>query len=173
MTTSIAADAPPIPIRGPATPATVVACHGRGPWIAPAGHLWRIAVLAVCLLVALVPRFVDIDTVITTDESYWMQRTTRFASALARGDLAGTYRSGHPGVTVMWVGALGIGPERLEPFMPARFGLLNNLERAPGYLDAFGGARRAMALATAAAYVLVVALAWKLLGPDPWPAGCP
>jgi hypothetical protein len=119
------------------------------------------------LLVGVLTRAPAFDTVITTDESYWMQRSTRFTAALARGDWAATYRSGHPGVTTMWAGVLGMGPTRLEEFLPPRFGILQNLEVAPGYLDGLAAARRAVAAVTIAAYVLSVALAWRLLGTGP------
>ena len=58
-----------------------------------------------------------------------MQRSVRFGAALARGDLASTFRAGHPGVTVMWTGLVGIGPERLAPFLPERFAQYSVLER--------------------------------------------
>ena len=78
-------------------------------------------VLAVaCFVVALVPRLAGLESYLTSDEGYWMQRTLRFGAALARGDLNATYRSGHPGVTVTWVGLLGVGPERLSSYLPSR-----------------------------------------------------
>ncbi|MFN8635782.1 MAG: hypothetical protein U0893_18190 [Chloroflexota bacterium] len=103
----------------------------------------------------------------TTDEAYWMQRSVRFGAALARGDFASTLRAGHPGVTVTWLGVLGIGPERLARYLPERYTQLEVLEVAPGYLETFDGARRAVALAAAALVALAVALAWPLLGRGP------
>jgi len=122
-------------------------------------------------VVSLAARLDKIDLYSTTDEAYWIQRSIRFGAALARGDLASTFRAGHPGVTVMWVGLLGIGPERLAPFLPERFTSLENLEDARGYLEAFGAARRAMVLVTSVLVAAAVGLAWRLLGPGPALAG--
>src|SRR5687768_4134354 len=91
-------------------------------------------------------RLDGLDRTSTADEGYWMQRTVRFGAALARGDLPSTFRAGHPGLTVMWTGVAGMGPARLAPFFPERYIDHGVLERAPGYLDAFSAARRAVAL---------------------------
>ncbi len=128
---------------------------------------WRAIVLAALLGLALAPRLTELRPTITSDEAYWMQRSVRFGAALARGELAQTYRSGHPGVTTMWVGLLGIGPKRLEEFLPVRFTNYAILEKAPGYLDAFIAARHAMAITTALLLVGAAALAWRLLGAGP------
>jgi hypothetical protein len=137
----------------------------------PAGlsrHLARlldpVCVLTVCLGLALATRAFGMTTTVTADEGYWMQRTVRFAAALARGDLDATFRSGHPGVSVIWVGALGIGPSRLAQFIPDEYVQYPVLERAPFYLESFGAARYAMVLANAAIAAGIVGLAWKLLG---------
>src|SRR3712207_3539854 len=80
---------------------------------------WQVGldILIVAYAVALLVRLINLDLAITADEGYWMQRGVRFAAALGRGDLPSTYRSGPPGVTVMWVGSLGMGPRRLEPLL--------------------------------------------------------
>ena len=108
-----------------------------------------------------------LDTTLTADEGYWVQRTTRFGAALARGDLNSTYRSGHPGVTVMWIGLLGIGPTRLEPFLSPSYINFRTVERAPSYLEVLAHARRAIVVATAGLAVVIVALTWRLFGPGP------
>src|SRR3712207_6445005 len=81
----------------------------------------RPVILTACFALAVVLRAVGLYEGATTDEGYWMQRTVRFGAALARGDFEGTYRSGHPGVTVMWIGLLGIGPDRLAPLASPRY----------------------------------------------------
>jgi hypothetical protein len=64
--------------------------------------------LSVLVLVALVvPRLLTVSTYVTIDEHKWLARSLAFQHALARGDLAETYQSTHPGVTTMWAGALG------------------------------------------------------------------
>jgi 4-amino-4-deoxy-L-arabinose transferase-like glycosyltransferase len=69
-----------------------------------------------CLLIfclALVPRVVGLADFLTTDEAYhWIERTERFAAALAEGRWAATNQTGHPGVTLMWLGSLGLHIER-------------------------------------------------------------
>ncbi len=57
---------------------------------------------------ALLPRTADLDDFYTIDEAYhWPDRVARFSVALAAGDWGGTYQTGHPGVTTMWLGSLG------------------------------------------------------------------
>ena len=139
------------------------------------GRVVRIAAPAVVAVLvfalSLGIRLAGLDLYSTTDEGYWMQRTVRFGAALARGDLASTYRAGHPGVSVMWTGLLGIGPERLAVYLPERFVQHDALERSPGYLEAFSAARRAIAVLTSALVALAVLLAWRLLGTGPALAG--
>ena len=128
-------------------------------------------VAALVFTLSLGVRLVGLDLYSTADEGYWMQRSVRFGAALARGDLTSTYRAGHPGVSVMWTGLIGIGPARLAPFLPERFTRYELLERDPGYLEAFSAARRAVAILTSALVTLAVILAWRLLGFGPALAG--
>ena len=143
--------------------------------IESSGRLVRNATPAIVALLlfglSLWVRLADLDLYSTTDEGYWMQRSIRFGAALARGDFASTYRAGHPGVSVMWTGLLGIGPERLAPFLPEWYARYDVLERAPGYLDAFSAARRAVAVLTSVLVTLAVMLTWRLLGTGPALAG--
>ncbi len=65
-------------------------------------------------LLALLPRALGLADFLTTDEAYhWLTRVERFSAALSRGDLAATAQTGHPGVTLMWLGSLGLALERL------------------------------------------------------------
>jgi hypothetical protein len=129
-----------------------------------AGRARAIVVALLVFGISLGVRLTGLDLYATTDEGYWMQRSVRFGAALARGDLTSTYRAGHPGVSVMWTGLLGIGPERLAPFRPERYTRYEVLEPDPGYLAAFGAARRAVAVVTSALVTVSVLLAWRLLG---------
>jgi 4-amino-4-deoxy-L-arabinose transferase-like glycosyltransferase len=64
--------------------------------------------LAVFLL-ALAPRVLAQGRFITVDEAYhWFERAHLFLRAIRAGDWASTNLIGHPGVTTMWLGALGI-----------------------------------------------------------------
>jgi hypothetical protein len=64
-------------------------------------------------LLALLPRFLNINTFITWDEPMWTYRSIHFLAALLRGDFRGTFLVGHPGVMTMWSGATGIAIQRL------------------------------------------------------------
>lgn len=63
-------------------------------------------------IVALIPRVDALGAYVTPDEPNWAYRTLGFGAALSRGDWAATAQAGHPGVTTMWLGALGISIER-------------------------------------------------------------
>ena len=64
-------------------------------------------------LLALLPRLGALDQYVTPDELHWVDRSIRFSQALARGDLADTVQAGHPGVTTLWLGSLGLTVQRL------------------------------------------------------------
>jgi hypothetical protein len=81
--------------------------------------LWIMGVLFLC---AWVPRVMALDAFVTVDERKWLARSANFLYALAHGDFANTFQREHPGVTVMWAGALGI----LQRFP-------EYLQQAPGY----------------------------------------
>ena len=60
-------------------------------------------------LLTLLPRVIDLGGFVTGDESlFWMRRSQVFLDAISTGDYAATAISTHPGVTTMWLGALGI-----------------------------------------------------------------
>jgi 4-amino-4-deoxy-L-arabinose transferase-like glycosyltransferase len=123
--------------------------------------------LSAAFVLALVPRLAGLNRHLTVDEGFWMQRTLAFGAALARGELSDTYRIGHPGVTVMWIGLLGIGPGQLAAFLPDLYSSFPRMETASAYLRAIAGAHYAMAVLTAALTALTVAMAWRLLGRGP------
>ena len=131
----------------------------------------RAGLLVVCLLLALLPRLLGLSGSLTSDEGYWMQRTLAFGSALERGDWKATYRVGHPGVTVTWIGLLGIGPSMARSIPPTVQSQLAELEERPDYLEMLFAARRAIALVSGVLTVTIVALAWRLLGPGPASVG--
>ncbi|MFN8464381.1 MAG: glycosyltransferase family 39 protein [Caldilineaceae bacterium] len=80
---------------------------------------WIMVVLFFC---AWIPRVVALDAFVTVDERKWLARSANFLYALAHGDFANTFQREHPGVTVMWAGALGI----LQKFP-------DFLQKSPGY----------------------------------------
>jgi 4-amino-4-deoxy-L-arabinose transferase-like glycosyltransferase len=59
-------------------------------------------------IAALLPRCLGLADFFTIDEPYhWIGRVRLFAEAVRMGDWAATNLTGHPGVTTMWLGALG------------------------------------------------------------------
>ncbi|HWQ13746.1 MAG TPA: glycosyl transferase [Roseiflexaceae bacterium] len=89
---------------------TVRVASGRAGAVAT----WRPALAALALgLLALLPRTLGLADYFTTDEAYhWITRTERFSAALAAGRWGDTLLTGHPGVTNMWLGSLGLALER-------------------------------------------------------------
>ena len=80
------------------------------------------------ILLALLPRLLSLNAFITWDEPMWTYRSIRFMAALLRGDLAGTFLVGHPGVITMLCGAVGIAVRRfLLGRGAADFGWLSGL----------------------------------------------
>ncbi|MCB9140120.1 MAG: phospholipid carrier-dependent glycosyltransferase [Caldilineaceae bacterium] len=64
-------------------------------------------VLCLLFLTAWLPRTMSLDAFVTPDERKWLARSANFYLALNEHDLAATFQTEHPGVTVMWIGALG------------------------------------------------------------------
>jgi 4-amino-4-deoxy-L-arabinose transferase-like glycosyltransferase len=61
------------------------------------------------ILAALLPRVVGLGQFVTIDEvNSWMVRSAYFLRGISTGDLSATAQSAHPGVTTMWLGALGL-----------------------------------------------------------------
>ncbi len=65
------------------------------------------------------PRLLSLGAFITWDELMWIYRSVHFSQALFSGDWAATFRTGHPGVMTTWLGALGIGVQRLLLGVPS------------------------------------------------------
>jgi hypothetical protein len=65
-------------------------------------------VLCVIALAIWLPRGRGLDRFATPDEYFWLTRSANFLTGLAQRDFASTYQVEHPGVTVMWVGAMGL-----------------------------------------------------------------
>ena len=59
-------------------------------------------------VLALVPRILDLGAIITPDERRWVERSVAFFAGLVQYDWAATFQTGHPGVTTMWTGTLGL-----------------------------------------------------------------
>jgi len=91
----------------------------------------------VVALTALLPRLLGLRDFLTTDEAYhWISRTERFADAVAGGRWAETILTGHPGVSLMWLGSLGLRLEQAAVVLglaapPDRLGHLAWLRLGP------------------------------------------
>ena len=59
-------------------------------------------------VLALLPRILSLGAIITPDERRWVERSVSFFTALLKGDWSHTFQTGHPGVTTMWTGTLGL-----------------------------------------------------------------
>ncbi len=121
--------------------------------------------MAFCLFIGLFARLYGLDLVFTSDEGYWMQRTVRFGGALFQGDYASTYRSGHPGVTVTWVGLAGVGRQLVEANAGPPSITPQILERVRTYGQMMRLSRRAVSIVASVLMAAAAALAWRLLGP--------
>src|SRR5262245_42514254 len=75
----------------------------RARWVDAA--LLALASVALLALI-LAPRLNELDALVTPDEPLWIGRSANFYEALSSGHLADTYQFVHPGVPVMWLGAL-------------------------------------------------------------------
>ncbi|MCI0518740.1 MAG: glycosyltransferase family 39 protein [Chloroflexi bacterium] len=64
--------------------------------------LFLVGVIALAMAI---PRLTALGRFVTADEGTWGKRAASFYYALADGDYAATYLTGHPGVTTMWAGA--------------------------------------------------------------------
>lgn len=128
---------------------------------------WQIALAGMALfLLAFGQRLIGLEQHLIADDQYWVRRAARFSLALQQGNLRGTYQVYHPGVPILWIASLAIGPARSAE-LAAVAGDLSVLEKAPSYLEALFDARRGMALTSAALSLLLVWLTWRLFGTGP------
>lgn len=112
-------------------------------------------------IVALLPRVANLAAIVTPDERRWVERSVGFMSALLSGDWAGTFQTGHPGVTTMWTGSFGLWIQYLVS--GARGAFTDFLAATPARPSAPPGVLAAVRLPTAVLTALVVLLAYVLL----------
>ncbi len=131
------------------------------------------------LLVALaiwLPRGLALDRFATADEHAWLARSTNFARALSQREWAATFQREHPGVAVMWAGALGLAA--LDPDAardaPAYFNYVSDgterylATRGIAAIDGLAAMRAVVVLFITLALALAFWFAAQLLGW--WPA---
>ncbi|MCI0394674.1 MAG: glycosyltransferase family 39 protein [Chloroflexi bacterium] len=126
---------------------------------------------------ALAARLVALGRYVTPDEPMWVYRSLLFRQALLAADWPATIRTGHPGVTTTWLGAVAIQFQLwLQPEARVHLEWLNRLywlspdnSAAFQHLAVFlGPARLAVALVNGLGVVAIYALARSRLGT--WPA---
>ena len=138
---------------------------------------WRevAAVLLIALAIWL-PRGLALDRFATADEHAWLARSTNFARALHQREWAITFQREHPGVAVMWAGALGLAA--LDPGAardaPAYFNYVGDsaerylATRDIAAIDGLAAMRAVAVLLITLALALAFWFATRLLGG--WPA---
>jgi hypothetical protein len=118
--------------------------------------------LAIVVL-ALVPRLMNLDLFVTPDEDNWMRRGGNFARAVEQGELQRTYQSGHPGVTTMWLMWVGAGREASS--VSGITTQDNYVTHHPRFIPLLTSARVVVAVVNAALIGIATLLAWRLGGP--------
>jgi hypothetical protein len=136
--------------------------QGRG-----LGGLPQPALAGLIFLLAFVPRALDLAVFITADEAKsWTGRAILFLQALLRRDFAATFDSPAPGITTVWLGAIGLVADYLAHDSSSG-GLAHFLETLPfdpiepGLLPWL---RLPVVLVTALSIVGVYLLARRLFG---------
>jgi len=129
----------------------------------------RFRLALICLFifaVALALRLPGLDSFLTPDENLWATRSTQFLTALSANDWAATSITGHPGVTTMWAGSLGLIAKWLLTGSSAATGFLVSVEELaanPVRLDYLPWLRMPVALACAAAIAAIYLLARRVM----------
>ena len=82
------------------------------------------------LIVAFLLRLAPLGRYVTPDEPAWVYRAIRFTDALVARDWAAVPSTGHPGVTTMWAGTIGLWLEFLREGQPGD-SFLNFLNQMP------------------------------------------
>lgn len=114
----------------------------QGPY--SAWHSAESVFLALIFLLALLTRLYGLADFITTDEAYhWMTRTEHFYAGLLSGHWADTFQTGHPGVSLMWLGSASLAleqafgePENAATRLPALLTHLAWLRTIPALFEA-------------------------------------
>jgi hypothetical protein len=129
-------------------------------------------VLGIFVLSA-VPRLLQLDYFLMVDENLWYERSARFLQGLVSGNLAQTVQTGHPGVTTMWSGTIGLLLHYVRAALPGE-SLVQFVDRmitTPATLTTLRLLRLPLALLSALSVVLAFVLGKRLLGMGPALAG--
>jgi len=118
---------------------------------------------------ALVPRLLQLNYFLMVDENLWYQRSARFLQALVHGQLAGTAQTGHPGVTTMWSGSIGLAWYYLRAALPGESlpQFADRMVTTPATLDTLQLLRFPLAVLSALMVALAFWLGRQLIGSGP------
>ena len=120
---------------------------------------WALAVGV--FILALLPRVINLAAIITPDERRWAERSVGFFTALLQQDWAHTFQTGHPGVTTMWTGTMGLWGKYLIESQPGSIlDFLGEIPTRPSVTPEYLAALR---LPTAILSALAILLVYLLL----------
>ena len=112
-------------------------------------------------LLALLPRVLNLGVIITPDERRWAERSINFFTALLQQDWAQTFQTGHPGVTTMWTGTVGLWGKYLLEARPGS--LLDYLSQVPTRPSIASEYLTSLRMPTAILSALAIVLVYLLL----------
>lgn len=123
---------------------------------------WMYALIV--FMLALLPRIWNLSAIITPDERRWVERSVAFFSALLQHDWVNTFQEGHPGVTTMWTGTLGLWGKYLQSYLDMSLPdyLAQVTTRPSVSLEYLAPARLPTAILTALGIVVVYLLLRRL-----------
>jgi 4-amino-4-deoxy-L-arabinose transferase-like glycosyltransferase len=70
--------------------------------------IYNLLLSAFLFIIGFLPRVLGLSVFLTPDEFRWVSRSRDFLAGILTGNWAATLQTGHPGVTTMWTGSLGI-----------------------------------------------------------------
>ena len=135
--------------------------------------LWlRLLALALVTIAFVLPRWEELDRMVTPDEPIWLARSANFYEALSSRDWPSTYQYAHPGVPVMWAGAIGYFlaardyPADVGTQITQRQNYIASVLEQYGYdpLDVLVATRQVLVVFAAIAFAIAFWYALRLLG---------
>jgi hypothetical protein len=136
-------------------------------------RILRAATVVGILMLAAVPRLLQLDYFLMVDENLWYERSASFLQGLVSGDLEKTVQTGHPGVSTMWSGTIGLSLHYVRSGLPgeslAQFA--DRMTTMPATLSTLRLLRLPLALLSALSVTLAFVLGRRLLGLGPALAG--
>jgi len=135
--------------------------------------LWlRLLALALVTVAFALPRIAELDRMVTPDEPIWLARSANFYEALSSRDWPSTYQYAHPGVPVMWAGAIGYViaardyPDRIGGQITQRQNYIATVLEEQGYdpLAVLVATRQVLVVFATLAFALAFWFALRLLG---------